>query len=557
MEDTKRDSANKTKRTKSDPISQTVLAYLQKRNYPNTVPQEINPDELKLSVIVDCETGRPNSISYSCFNSEPIIIDHNFTKLIAWLKELQKEDSCLDLDAIVNPLFCHLYLEILQRGHEERASSFFKNHLACVNRTKCDEAVLDLINAISTASSELSVLKKNFRSNKFVLNLCSDSVIALKKFLNESCHIVMLQVLQSYFQIVESEEMDTNDGEVKIEEKIINGHAEHYSNSAKQKLLDAIAALKNEKRTPMFTVHLGNVKDEVTCGFIHRRNGYVIYSYNSGIFIKSLATLKQLNGAKDFNEEVVIREHTSKIFDFSVTKDNFLVSGSQDKTVRLFDLNDYSLKTVYTGHEYPVYCVSTSSNGFYIISGSYDRTTRLWCTNRKDTLKMYAGHTEEITSIDFHPNSLYFATGSADKTLRMWSINDNGPVRLFLGSKGVLYAVKFSSCGHYLASAGDDKRLRVWDLIAGKQILEIKIGSEPITKVTWSDDNKVLSAGSVNGVVRTWDVEAALNNPTDNNLQNPKSFLNLNYKLLDLEYCYDTFGCLTAQTRLSTFNTST
>ena len=70
--------------------------------------------------------------------------------------------------------------------------------------------------------------------------------------------------------------------------------------------------------------------------------------------------------------------------------------------------------------------VATSSavDSGYFVSGSFDRTCRLWSTDRLFPLRTLVGHNLAVETVKFHPNQNYFATGSADKTVRLWTIND-------------------------------------------------------------------------------------------------------------------------------------
>ncbi|GJQ87060.1 hypothetical protein Trydic_g6819 [Trypoxylus dichotomus] len=353
----------------------------------------------------------------------------------------------------------------------------------------------------------------------------------------------MLQIFQTCFQIREGNEAETMTDEFPNEE-IMNGH--DNPSAFMLKLQQAVNNLKSESSL-LLTVGLNNVKDDVTCGLMNREAGLAVYCYNSSIFLKSLFTLKQLNGTDELSD-IVLREHRDRIYDLAyITNLNYLVSASQDRTLRLFNLNEYAQKKIYRGHDNPVYCVSTSKNGDYIISGSYDHTARLWSTEYGNTLRVYIGHTQEVTSLDFHVNDLYLCTGSADKNIRMWSIKDGNPVRLFLGSKGIIYSVAFSSDGKYLASAGDDKRLRIWDLISGKQLCEVKIAPEPVVQIVWSSDDSVLCSGTLDGTVRIWDTENLIKNSVEGNQYPPKLTTILNAKLLSIEYAFETFSCLTAK----------
>ncbi|KAI4464638.1 hypothetical protein MML48_3g00005279 [Holotrichia oblita] len=124
MEELKKDNTNKIKRNKHDQVTQAVLTYLQKRNYPITTPAEMKSDEMQLEMAVDNEVSRPNSIMYSCYNSDPTLIDHSYLKFISWVKDINHNKEHEDLSQIIAPLFCHLYLELIQRDIRKRQQIF-------------------------------------------------------------------------------------------------------------------------------------------------------------------------------------------------------------------------------------------------------------------------------------------------------------------------------------------------------------------------------------------------------------------------------------------------
>ncbi|KAF2883090.1 hypothetical protein ILUMI_23082 [Ignelater luminosus] len=567
MDELKREnSTNKARRSRSDHVKQVVLSYLHKRNYPVLSPNLVPVQDFVLSSFIENEISRPNSILYSCFNNDPVIIDHTFSKFITWLKEsLKAKSNYEDLELLVGPLFCHIYLEILRGGHTERATNFFKLHLPSVDRSKCDNLVKELINAFANDSIELPSLKDNFRSNKYVVQLSTGSVNILKKFLAEAGHVVLLQVFQNWFTIeekqveidqLESEEVENiNVVEDSFEnmfarenEILCNGHGplRKEANLSIQKLVDAIEAVKREPPS-IYSVNIANVKDEVTCGTLNRKTGVCAYSYNNAVVLRSLKTLQELNNTNDYGE-VVLLGHSGRVYDIAfINNYKCLISASQDKTIRLYDLESYSPKTVYKGHEYPIYCLAASNVGGYFVSGSYDHSARLWSVCHKETLRIFAGLTQEVTSIDFHPNCTYIAAGSADKTIRMWSIKDAEPLRLFLGSKGAIYSLAFSPKGQYLATAGEDKRLRIWDLISAKQLVEIKTGTQPVIKLAISSDETTIATGSIDGTLKTWDFTALTKSTEETNTIDPIINIALTPKLLSLDYCFDTYGCLTSQ----------
>ncbi|GFZ92953.1 WD40 repeat domain-containing protein [Okeania sp. KiyG1] len=55
-----------------------------------------------------------------------------------------------------------------------------------------------------------------------------------------------------------------------------------------------------------------------------------------------------------------------------------IVSGSEDKTIKIWDLATGSLKNTLTGHTWVVTSIAISSDGQTIVSGSDDKTIKIW-----------------------------------------------------------------------------------------------------------------------------------------------------------------------------------
>lgn len=85
------------------------------------------------------------------------------------------------------------------------------------------------------------------------------------------------------------------------------------------------------------------------------------------------------------------------------------------------------------GHSGPVYGLSFSPDNKYLVSCSEDKTVRLWSTQTFSNLVVYKGHNGPIWDVDFGPFGFYFATASHDRTARLWSCDHIGPLRIFTG----------------------------------------------------------------------------------------------------------------------------
>ncbi|KAK9478589.1 WD40-repeat-containing domain protein [Lipomyces japonicus] len=99
----------------------------------------------------------------------------------------------------------------------------------------------------------------------------------------------------------------------------------------------------------------------------------------------------------------------------------------------------------FVGHKLDVLDLSWSKNNF-LLSSSMDKTVRLWHVSRQECLCCFQ-HADFVTSIAFHPlDDRFFLSGSLDSRLRLWSIPDKEVV-FWKEVPDLITAVAFSSDG--------------------------------------------------------------------------------------------------------------
>lgn len=99
----------------------------------------------------------------------------------------------------------------------------------------------------------------------------------------------------------------------------------------------------------------------------------------------------------------------------------------------------------FEGHTGDVLDLSWSKNNF-LLSSSMDKTVRLWHVSRQECLCTFK-HRDFVTSIAFHPkDDRFFLAGSLDSVLRLWSIPDKS-VAFWNQLPGLITAVAFTPDG--------------------------------------------------------------------------------------------------------------
>ena len=81
-------------------------------------------------------------------------------------------------------------------------------------------------------------------------------------------------------------------------------------------------------------------------------------------------------------------------------------------------VSDVPLMSIQTGSDNM--SVAFSADGTRIISGSYDKSVRVWDASTGAELKVLNGHTDWVNSVAFSADGTRIISGSFDKSVRVW-----------------------------------------------------------------------------------------------------------------------------------------
>ncbi|EOB11141.1 Transcription initiation factor TFIID subunit 5 [Nosema bombycis CQ1] len=187
------------------------------------------------------------------------------------------------------------------------------------------------------------------------------------------------------------------------------------------------------------------------------------------------------------------------------SSNKFLLSCSQDCTVRLWSLDTLSEVGVYKTHVFPVWSVDVAPNDFYFASGSADRQTVIWAVTGSKPERLIVTALSDVTVVKFHPNSKYLFTGSSDHKIRMHDINSAQIVRTFAGHTDTVTCLDISHCGKLLVSGGKDKSLILWDIQNGRSLIKYTGHSSIIFSVSFSWYGTIIASCGADNCVKLWD----------------------------------------------------
>jgi eukaryotic-like serine/threonine-protein kinase len=159
----------------------------------------------------------------------------------------------------------------------------------------------------------------------------------------------------------------------------------------------------------------------------------------------------------------------------------------------------------YRGHTDRVNAIAWSPDGTYVVSGSADKTVQVWNTFTGDQVFTYYGHSDTVNSVAWSPDGTRIASASSDSTVQVWDATTGQNVLTYNGHTNWVYAVACSPDGKRIASAGDDNKVRIWDAVTGKPICTYHNHSGWVHALAWSPDGARIASGSDDNKVQVKD----------------------------------------------------
>jgi WD40 repeat protein len=125
-----------------------------------------------------------------------------------------------------------------------------------------------------------------------------------------------------------------------------------------------------------------------------------------------------------------------------------MVTGSKDKTLRLWDLKTGVVLKKMEGHSSRVWALAVSRDGQLIASGDENGKVIIWHGETGESLtQLTKAHSFGVYSLDFSPDGTVLATGSHDKTTKLWNTETWKPQDDPIKCRSCVYCVRFSPSG--------------------------------------------------------------------------------------------------------------
>lgn len=183
----------------------------------------------------------------------------------------------------------------------------------------------------------------------------------------------------------------------------------------------------------------------------------------------------------------------------------FLASGSDDKTIRLWDIENRQCISTLESHESAVLSVDFHRNNCLLASGGQDHTIKIWNIEQRDCFKTLSGHENWVQSVAFSPDGNLLASGSEDSTVKIWDIKTGQCLKTLSGHAAGIWSVTFCTNGGTVASGSEDYSIKIWDIETGQCLKTLEGHTNWVRALSFDSNRQILASSSEDATIKFWD----------------------------------------------------
>ena len=205
----------------------------------------------------------------------------------------------------------------------------------------------------------------------------------------------------------------------------------------------------------------------------------------------------------DPNDNIMFSGHIGPVWSVTSTSDNsYIFSGSEDKSIIVWDGVSNSEMNKLTGHTGTVNVLEIAQDDKFLISGCWNGLLMIWDWRRGEKVGDLIGHTAGIYTSRVLKDGNTLITGSGDYTAKMWNINERTLIRTFNCEGNSVFGLTLSKNESVLICGGWGGIIRIWESITSEiKSKEINPNAGVVQSLASSPDSKYVIAGTRNNII--------------------------------------------------------
>lgn len=215
----------------------------------------------------------------------------------------------------------------------------------------------------------------------------------------------------------------------------------------------------------------------------------------------------------------------------------FLITGSQDQTIKKWEIprtpqqqdQKTNARSAFTrkAHDKDINAITVHHSGQIFASASQDKTVKVWSVEEGEVQGILRGHKRGVWTVQFSPAQMpalqgedgpitgkgVVLTGSGDKSIKLWNLADYTCIRTFEGhSNSVLKVAWLSMTSRpeqskglvQFASAGGDGLVKIWNANSGEAECTLDNHEDRVWALAVHPDTNAVVSGSGDSTVTFW-----------------------------------------------------
>jgi len=182
-----------------------------------------------------------------------------------------------------------------------------------------------------------------------------------------------------------------------------------------------------------------------------------------------------------------------------------LVAGGEIPVVKLFDVTSKELLRWFKGHTGPVHLTKFSSNNIHVMSGSDDKTVRCWDLSTTHEILKLNGHEDYVRCGAVSENSSdVWVTGGYDHKVKVWDLRSHKSAVATFDTGFPVDSLLIFPAGSVVATASGNQ-LKLWDLLSGGKLLySVSNHQKAITCLSLDSEGSRLISGGLDHHVKIY-----------------------------------------------------
>ena len=198
-----------------------------------------------------------------------------------------------------------------------------------------------------------------------------------------------------------------------------------------------------------------------------------------------------------------LKGHTKNILCLALLSENLLASGSEDKTIKIWDISNQKLiKTISKNYKRIDSLLEYERN--ILIAGTYN-IIRVINIDTKEELLTLIGHEKTVCSI-IKINENKLASSSYDNLIKIWNMDNKACEFTLYGHDSPVFCILLLKDGRLVSGSGSrDKSINIWNLSKKKCEFTLVGHKREVRDIKQLSNNFIITA-STDKTIKLWNL---------------------------------------------------